>query len=81
MENESYFNLFVDVSGERMQSESRNLEHPTTVDVTVGAGQVAVRLERRLVQVNHSLAATNISWHRSSVSNNNIRLTESEYDV
>ena len=41
---------------ERMQCEPRDLENPAIVHVTVGAGQVTVRLEHRLVQVDHSLS-------------------------
>jgi len=40
---------------ERMESESRDLENPSTVHVTASTGQVTVRLKHRLVQVNHSL--------------------------
>jgi len=43
---------------ERMQSESRDLENPSAVHVTVSTRQVTVWLENRLVQVNHSLAST-----------------------
>jgi len=35
--------------------ESRDLENPSTIHVTVSTGQVTVWLEHRLVQVNHSL--------------------------
>jgi len=54
---------------ERMQCKSRDLENPSTVHVTVSAGQVTVWLEHRLVQVNHSLPSiymfitSSISFH------------------
>ena len=41
---------------ECMQCESRDLEYPSAVNVTVNTGQVAVWLKHRFVQVNHSLS-------------------------
>jgi len=37
------------VLSERMKSKARDLEYPSTVDVTVSTGEVAVWLEHRLV--------------------------------
>jgi len=48
--------IFAVFLSERMECKSRDLENPSTVHVTVSTGQVTVRLERRLVQVNHSLS-------------------------
>jgi len=68
VKHRSYYNLLVDVSDERMQSEARHLEHPSTVDMTIGTGQVAVWLKHRLLQVIHSLTvkqtSQNIQCHR-----------------
>ena len=50
-----FINLLSAVISERVQCESRDLENPSTIHVTVGTGQVTVWLEHRLVQVNHSL--------------------------
>jgi len=50
--------LYAVFVSERMQCKSRDLENPSTVHVTISTGQVTVRLERGLVQVNHSLEVT-----------------------
>jgi len=63
--NSMKFNLVsVTVLSERMQWESRDLENPSTVHVTVITWQVTVWLEHRLVQVCHSLS---IHWHSFNV--------------
>ena len=54
--NRIYYLFSVVFHPERMQCEPRDLENPATVHVTVGTGQVTVRLEHRLVQVDHSLS-------------------------
>ena len=54
--NRTYYLFSVVFHPEGMQCEPRDLENPAIVHVTVGAGQVTMRLEHRLVQVDRSLS-------------------------